>query len=156
MGALSEELVEFLESGVSLLCGTRDAALRPDCCRAVGAIVAKDRRSVSVLLNPMTATRTLANLRDGGPCAMTASRPIDYRTLQIKGPASAPRDPSELEQVIANRYLAAFVEALYLVGLQRAVVRRLRVAPVRVIELEVGELFQQTPGPQAGQRLERA
>lgn len=150
---LSPELVEFVESGVSLLCGTRDERLRPDCCRAVGAIVASDRTTVTVLLNPRTAARTLANLAGGGPVAMTASRPIDYRTIQVKGHASAPRPASDAEQMIAQRYLAAFTEALYLVGLQRAVVHRLRVAPAVAIELAVTEVFQQTPGPQAGVRL---
>ena len=149
---LSAELVEFVESGVSLLCGTRDAQLRPDCCRAVGAIV-RDRASVTVLLNPLTAKRTLANLAGGGPVAMTASRPIDYRTIQVKGTASAPRPATEAEQMIAQRYLAAFTEALYLVGLQRAVVRRLRVAPAVAIELAITDVFQQTPGPQAGVKL---
>lgn len=150
---LSPELVEFVESGVSLLCGTRDDQLRPDCCRAVGAIVARDRASVTVLLNPRTATRTLANLAAGGPVAMTASRPTDYRTIQLKGHASPPRPATEAEQMIAQRYLAAFTEALYLVGLQRAVVRRLRIAPAVAIEVAIAEVFQQTPGPQAGVKL---
>ena len=150
---LSAELVEFVESGVSLLCGTRDVQLRPDCCRAVGAIVGRDRASVTLLLNPLTAKRTLANLAGGGPVAMTASRPIDYRTIQVKGTASPPRPATETEQMIAQRYLAAFTEALYLVGLQRAVVRRLRVAPAVAIELAITDVFQQTPGPQAGVKL---
>lgn len=150
---LSAELAEFVESGVSLLCATRDDRLRPDCCRAVGAIVARDRASVTVLLNPLTAKRTLANLAGGGPLAMTASRPIDYRTIQIKGHASGSRPATDAEQMISQRYLAAYTEALYLVGLQRAVVRRLRVAPAVAIELAVHDVFQQTPGPQAGQKL---
>lgn len=150
---LTTELVEFIESGVSLLCATRDEALRPDCCRAVGAIVGRDRTSMTLLLNEATARRSIANLAHGGPVAMTASRPIDYRTIQIKGPATPVRAATDAEHQIASRYLSAFTEALYLVGLQRAVVRRLRVSPTVAVEMAIETIFQQTPGPAAGARL---
>jgi hypothetical protein len=40
---LSEELAEFVEGGLSMLVGTRDAALRPKVERAVGAVVGAER-----------------------------------------------------------------------------------------------------------------
>ncbi len=150
---LTTELVEFLESGVSLLCGSRDANLRPECCRAVGATVARERTSLTLLLNAMTARRTIANLEHGGPIAMTASRISDYRTIQIKGMAKPARAATDAEHEIANRYLLAFTESLYQVGLQRAIVRRVRVTPTVAVELSIDQVFQQTPGLHAGSLL---
>ena len=151
---LPEELVDFMEGGVSVLVGTRDAALRPECLRAAGCIVSPDRATLRVLMNEATATRTVANLRAGSPIAVTFSRPVDHRTVQVKGTCRTVRPAAPDEQAVAERYLALFAEGLYVVGMSRAIVRRLRVAPTVVAEVLVRELYHQTPGPDAGRRLE--
>jgi hypothetical protein len=153
---LPEELVDFVEGGVSLLFGTRAADGTPECVRAVGVSVSADRRRVTLLLNDAVSARTLAYLEAGSPAAVTFSRPIDYRTVQLKGPVSSVRRGTEADRAIAERYNSAFTEALYLVGMSRAVSRRLRVWPATAVEVEIAELFQQTPGPSAGERLGRA
>jgi hypothetical protein len=152
--ALPEELVDFLESGASMLVGTRDGALRPECLRAAGCIVDPDRSSLRVLMNAATAARTVANLEAGSPIAVTFSRPVDHRTVQVKGTCRRVRPADSNEHEVAERYLALFTEALYVVGMSRAMVRRMRVAPTVVAEIQVLELFHQTPGPGAGRRLE--
>jgi len=151
--ALPAELVEFVESGVSILVGTRDARLRPEALRACGAIVAPDRRSITILMNELTSQRTVANLRAGSPLAVTFSRPIDYRTVQIKGPCRDVRAADAREGDAARKYLAQFCEQLYLVSISRAFTARLRVSPTLATVLEIHELFEQTPGPGAGRKL---
>ena len=66
-------------------------------------------------------------------------------------PATTAAD-AELQQ----RYLAAFVDQLYMVGVPRALGRRMRTAPSVAVTFEVEEVFAQTPGPGAGRRLEAA
>ena len=60
------------------------------------------------------------------------------------------------ERAIQERYLAAYVEQLYLVGLPRGMTRKIRYWPSMVIELEIESVFVQTPGVGAGRRLEGA
>lgn len=151
---LPAELVDFVESGVSMLVGTRDAQLRPEALRASGCIVAADRTRLSLLANVETARRTVANIEAGSPIAITFNRPIDHRTVQVKGRCHGVRRGGPGEDEVARRYIAVFGDALYQVGLSRAFVRRMRVAPCVVVEVEVCELFEQTPGPAAGRRLE--
>lgn len=150
---LPADLVDLVESGASILVGTRDARLRPECVRAVGASVARDRRSIVVLLNQGTSARTIANLEAGSPFAVTFSRPIDHRTYQVKGSVRAIRPSTPAEQEAAQRYRIAFTEALYVVGVGRSLTRRMRVNPCVAVEVEVAELYQQTPGPDAGKRM---
>ena len=152
--ALPAELVDFVESGVSILVGTRDAQLRPEAVRAVGCTVGKDLRTLSIVLNAATSRRTIANLEAGSPMAVTFNRPIDHRSMQVKGPCLRLRTGTAADDEGARRYLAAFADALYLVGVSRATARRVRGVPCMVAELEVRELFEQTPGPVAGNRLE--
>jgi len=138
---------------VSILVGTRDTRLRPEALRAVGCVVGAERRTLAVLMNEATARRTVANLEAGSPVAVTFNRPMDHRSVQVKGPCLGVRTGGAAEEEIVRRYLAAFTEALYLVGVSRATTRRVRGLPCMVAELEVRELFEQTPGPVAGQKL---
>jgi len=83
--ALPADLAEFLESGISILVGTRDAGLRPATVRAMGAAVQREARSLTLYVPDATGGQTLANLRDNGQIAATFSRAIDHRTIQVKG-----------------------------------------------------------------------
>ena len=59
---LPGDLVEFFESGVSILVATRDTTLRPACARAIGASVRANDRVVTIYLPEAASRRTLANL----------------------------------------------------------------------------------------------
>lgn len=151
---ISRDLVDFVESGVSVLVGSRDAELRPDCQRGFGATVGEDRASLTVYLNAALADAMTRNFRDNGAIAVTFSRPIDHRTFQVKGTVTRVRDAAPEERERQERYLAAFVEHLCVVGLPRSLTRRFRVWPAVAIEMTIDEVFVQTPGPGAGRRVE--
>lgn len=151
---LSEELAEFIESGVSMLVGTRDGELRPHVMRAVGAVIGKDRESLTVYLAKQLAEQAIANLRDNGKIALTMSRPYDHRSMQVKGTMIGMRDGVEADRAQQERYLAGFVEHVYIVGLPRTVVRQLRIFPSVAVTFAAEDVFVQTPGPGAGRRLE--
>jgi Pyridoxamine 5'-phosphate oxidase len=150
---LSDELIEFAESGVSIMLGTCDAELRPETMRTGGALVAPDRQQVTTWVNAELAQRTLANLKLNPRIAMVFTRPVDHRSVQLKGEVVEIRPANEGERALSDRYLAGFVEQLYCVGMPRAVTRRLRFWPAFAITFVTTELFHQTPGPGAGQRL---
>lgn len=151
--AVPEELVDFIEGGRSILVATADADVRPEAVRASGAIVSADRRRLTILVPAATGARTRRNLERGSAIAVTFNRPVDHRSIQLKGRCVAVREAGPAEEKAAHDYRAAFVEALYLVGMSRSVVRRFAVWPAFVAEVEVHAIFQQTPGPHAGEPL---
>ena len=153
---LSPEMIELVESGVSTIVGSRDANLRPECTRGLGATVAPDGESVSVILYEPLAGRMLDNLRDNGLIAVTFSRIFDHRSIQLKGKVRTIRKGTPEDEAISDRYLNAFAEAVSLAGLPRSVVRRVHTKPSIVIELEPTDIFLQTPGKDAGRRMEEA
>lgn len=153
--SLPNDLVDFIESGVSILIGTRDAQAHPECMRGTGAVVAANRQAITLFVPEPTGARTIENVKNGSPVAVTFSRPMDHRTVQVKGAVRAVRATTPVEQQTAQRYLSAFVESLYAVGVSRALSRRMRVDPCVAVEIAIGELFQQTPGPEAGKPLVR-
>jgi hypothetical protein len=149
---ISDELLEFLQSGVSMLTGTRDPELRPKCTRAVGCCVRPDRRGLRVYLPVATGAEAVANLRACPRIAVTFSRPIDNRTVQLKGDVIAIAEAPEEERAIPEAYREAFATEVALVGMA-TLVRRLACWPAWAIDVELTNLYKQTPGPDAGEPL---
>lgn len=150
---LSAELVDFTESGVSILVASCREGGLPACVRGVGAAVARGRKQVTVYVTDEVSGELLEGLQPGRPIAVTLCRPIDHRTIQLKGPVLEVRPSGDGDRLVQERYLAGFVEQLYCVGLPRAITQRLRIFPSTAVVFEVDELFDQTPGPGAGQVL---
>lgn len=151
---IPKELLELVEGGASILVGTRDAALRPECLRAVGAELGPDRSTLVVYVPSELAARTIANLESNGAIAVTFSQISNHHTLQVKGKLRTLRRSRKNERGLQERWLAAFTEQLHMTGFSRRIGRRLRYWPSVALELEIDELFTQTPGPGAGRRIE--
>lgn len=147
---LGAELADFVESGVSVLVGTRDARLRPTCMRGMGALVDRATGRITLLLPEGVAAETLANMRDNGLVAVTFSRPIDHRSFQTKGKVVEIRPLTDAEREAQERYRPAFSEQLYAVGVPRGVSKRIRTSPSVAVVFEPNEMYEQTPGPRAG------
>src|SRR4030095_10731122 len=82
---IPRSIVDLLETGVSVMVGTRDASLMPECTRAWGIRVGAKGGTVTIFLSKTIAGKTIANLRDNGKIAITCTRPTDHITCQLKG-----------------------------------------------------------------------
>lgn len=149
---IPEDLVEFLESGVSILVGTRNAKNEPEPMRASGALVSKDREQLSLLF-PSHNTRSIANVEENGQVAVCFSRMLDNYAIQLKGHGAIVREGNDAERALAERYRAAYGEQLYMTGFPRSLTSRINVWPAKVVTFTVRDIFVQTPGPGAGARL---
>jgi hypothetical protein len=150
---ISDELIPFCESGVSLQVGTRDAQLFPDTLRAYGLRVEPGAGALTVFLPDATSAQALANLRDNGRIALCLARIADHRTIQIKGRAVDVRPACESDLVVIRTYRARLAEALATIGLPTRLGFRLSHWPAHAVRVEVESLFDATPGPGAGERL---
>lgn len=147
------DLVAFLESGISVLVGTRDARLVPEATRAVGARVEGGRAELTVLLPAATSAAALANLRDNGRIAVCFSRAFDHRAVQVKGRAVEVRDAEASDRALVERYRAALADEWGRVGVPPRATLRLAHWPCVAVRLRVEGIFLQTPGPGAGAPL---
>jgi hypothetical protein len=153
---ITTELASFLESGISVLVGTRDARLRPDCVRAAGILAHPSDTptgTLTVFLPAATAERALANLADNGRIAVTITRAIDHRSLQIKGGAVEIRPSSDAERLAIERYLELLSVDWGFVGVPRKATKSMNHWPSFTVRLTAETFFEQTPGPDAGTRL---
>ncbi len=156
---ISAELKAFLESGVSVVVGTRDAELVPEITRAWGLLVSADRKSISLCVPLATSQKTLDNLTNSRQVTVCCCLPTSYKTAQLKGQCVEKTDPSRADLLAVERHREAFGRMNELVGFRR---QRTEIFWQKEIEssqalvklhLVPEQIFDQTPGPDAGSAL---
>src|SRR5437763_10498314 len=83
--AIPNKLKVFLESGISVVVGTRDLGLVPEIVRAWGPRVSEDRQSVSVCVPLATSGKTLDNLESNRRISASFTLPTNLQSVQLKG-----------------------------------------------------------------------
>ena len=150
---ISEELANFLESGVTMLVGTRDPELRPEGVKGFGARVEPGREELTVFISAAHAARTLANAMATGRVAVCFTRPIDHRSMQLKGPVLELRDARDEERPLVERYTQRLSEILGEIGIPPRLILRIDRWPAHALRIRMEGVFVQTPGPGAGTPL---
>jgi len=150
---ISAELSAFIEKGVSILVGSRDAGLAPECLRAIGVQV-ESSSELTVFLPASTAQATVANLLDNGRIAVCFSCIADHHTSQLKGRVLSIEIAGEESRPIVDRYRRAIAQELASVGLPQHITFRINHWPCWAVRLRVDDHYDQTPGPDAGVRVE--
>lgn len=138
---------------MSILVGTCNRALVPDCVRGMGLRIWPGASQLTVLLPAATAAASLDNLRDNPRLAVTLSHIPSHRTMQVKGAVLAVRDGSEDDRQLAIRYREKLADDLAFVGQPAANTLRLGIWPCHAVDLEIEVVYAQTPGPVAGVKM---
>ncbi|OQW31483.1 MAG: hypothetical protein A4E19_07670 [Nitrospira sp. SG-bin1] len=146
-------IVDLLKTGVSIMVGTRDQSLMPDCTRAWGIRVGRNRRSVTIFLTEAISRTTLRNLRENGLVAITCTRPTDHVACQLKGRLHAIRSADQRDRQASKNWHREFVEELVAVGAPAQLVEAWITEPALAVDIEVTDVFHQTPGPRAGEKV---
>lgn len=150
---LPSDLITFLQQGLSIHMGTRNARLEPNGARVVALTVEEDHEHLRAYVTTTDVTAVLSNLEDNGHAALACTRPADDRACQVKGTfvSIRPAEPTEMAEV--QRQWGGFLDQLQRVGIPPAATQRWTSWPCVVVRLKVTAAFDQTPGPDAGARL---
>lgn len=143
-------LASFLEQGLSLHVGTRNARLEPDGARGAAVLVEPDGQHLLVFVAEIAASRLMENLRSNGQIAIGFGRPEDDRACQVKGVVVAIRPAERSERAAVERQWQGFMEQFQKIGIPPAVASGWAYWPAVAIRVKVTAVFEQTPGPQAG------
>ena len=150
---IADELASFVRGGVAIIVATRDEDLRPEITRGWGPEVSGDGRSVTLCVTAPPGSKTRSNLAANSAVAVTFSLPTTYRTVQMKGTAAEVREPNAEQLTRVEEHLAAFVDQVEQVGIPRHLAPTFMQPEFVSVTLEVRELYDQTPGPNAGSKL---
>ena len=147
---IDAKLAGFLEEGIGIHIGTRDASLRPNGARALAVKVDGDGQHLVVYVAEIAARRLSADLESNGQTAVSFGRPIDDRACQVKGTFVGLRAATDVERPFVETQWNGFLAQLEQIGIPRTSAAVWVTWPAVAIRLKTTALFEQTPGPQAG------
>ena len=142
-----------LEPGMSILVGTVDERGRPSCCRAIALTSSDDLATVTAYVPVATSRSVIADIAATRRMAIVANQPIEHLSVQLKGTTGTTRLAREDERQLVRDRIEAFGDVLEDLGVPRRITRSITFWPAFAIDLQVEEIFEQTPGPKAGLRL---
>ena len=155
---IPDKILKFLaEQGNIGIAGTRDANLRPYGHRVCGWRVQTDRRTLTAFIGSPYADRFLQSVLDNGQIAITVEEAPYHETYQFKGRYLAHRAIRPDESEIVNRTRERFAQSVRQLSPEPDVhgnwLRASIPDATLAVDMDVHEVFLQTPGPSAGSRL---
>jgi hypothetical protein len=155
--AIPGKIIRFLEEGANVgYAGTRDGHLIPRGYRVSGWQIDAAGCRLTALIPASSDPRLLEALLDNGAIALTFEEVGTHETYQIKGRYLSHRPVRPAEIDIASRTRERFgkaVRTLYRDERFTALAKASIPDPTVAVEVEVREVFLQTPGPGAGGRI---
>ncbi len=149
------KILAFLEDrGMVAVSGTRDANLVPHFHSVSGWVVEADEKTICCSIPDAYTRDLLSSLEDNGQFALTVEEIGSHETYQFKGNYVDSRPTNDVDIDAFERIKERFVSTVTpLFKIPEDVCRRYIALPTIVIRFAVCEIFLQTPGPGAGDRL---
>lgn len=154
---LTDDHAAFLQGRISITAASRDARRLPSVVRAAGCRVDRAAGQVTLLLATRQCGQLLADIAATGALAVVFSEPSTHRTLQFKGSdaRATALQPGDHDLVAAHRQ--AFVDEIVPLGYTRELALTVHSVPqdeLCAVTFSVDAVFEQTPGPRAGARVD--
>lgn len=150
---IDDALATFLQQGLGINLGTRDAALEPHASYVPAARVEPGGTHHTVFVPEVGAAEVLADLADNGQAALVFARPEDDRACQVKGVFEAAAPAGDADRAFIEAQYAGFMRQLEIIGAAGEHLRTWTTWPCVAVRVRVTALFSQTPGPDAGAPL---
>ena len=150
------KILRFLEQDANVgFAGSRDRDLVPFGHRVSGWRIGADHRTMTVLLPDEFLPRLLESLQDNRELAVTIEAFPSHETYQFKGHYLSHRAVDDGDVEVAERVRRRWVKSLKMLysDAPEDVLKGFVSRPSLAVDVEVVEIFLQTPGPGAGSRL---
>jgi len=141
---------EAFGGGAAVVVATVADDGRPALTRGWGPRYDSETQELTLTITAPSGSPTLANLEANGAISVTASQPLSYRTAQVKGVVEDVSAPTERDRRRAHEHLAAFVSDVAELGITSGA-GNLFLGDLRTVSFVVREMYDQTPGANAGQ-----
>lgn len=150
---IDDALAAFLQQGLAINIGTRNARLEPNAAYVPAAVVEPGGTHLVVYVPRVGADGVLADLASNGQAALVFARPEDDRACQVKGTVVSVRDATADERPVVDTQYQGFMRQLEMIGMPGESTRPWITWPCVAVRVKVTALYSQTPGPDAGAPL---
>jgi hypothetical protein len=151
--AIAPELKELAESSAAATVGVNHPAHGPRLTAGWGFRLHPESGRAEVFVDVRSSGEVVEALRDDGRIAVVLADPVSYRSLQFKGRVLEIGEPSPLDRAWVGRTRELYTAGLALIGEAPAVSRNRWTEEVTRVAFTVTDVFDQTPGANAGRRL---
>lgn len=154
---VTDDYARFIQSHVSISVASRDVRRVPSIVRATGCRLSAPDDRITLLLLKSQASQLLADITATHAIAVVFSEPSTHRTLQFKGRDAAQSALADDDALLAGAHREAFAGEIVPLGYARDLalaVHSFREEDLVAVTFTVSDIFEQTPGPKAGVRLE--
>lgn len=138
------------QRGMTLYAATVGIDSHPVGCRAVALTASPDLTRATIYVPMATSSDLVAGVAATKRLAVVATYPPDHFSIQLKGKTGGLRLAADEERELIEDRVEGFAEVLSALGFPRRLVQSLNHWPAFAIDLQVEEVFDQTPGPKAG------
>jgi hypothetical protein len=157
------EQIRLLQGPVSIMVSTCGPLRRPHVARGIGCCVAADRSGVAVLVQAAAAGQVIDDIRSTGRVAVVFSEPLSNRSLQLKARDARIESIGAAGLELAQAWARGYARQIDCRTPPTWTADRLAAALVpsaagdlALIAFTPDALFDQTPGPRAGERMPAA
>ncbi|QCG95210.1 hypothetical protein E6C67_15050 [Azospirillum sp. TSA2s] len=153
---LDETVRHFLDRSLSVNVATSDRDGRPLVARAVAARVSPGGERLTVLIDGRANAALVAAVAETGRLAVVFTEPSTHRSIQIKDDAATVAALTVEEAALPGPYIDGFIAELAGMGFTEAFVRAVMEfdpSDLVALHLDPAAVFDQTPGPKAGERI---
>ncbi len=152
------KIVRFLEQHANTgVAGTRDRDLVPYGCRVSAWRVHPDGHTMTLFIPEPLVDRVIVSLEENGQLAVTVGEHQTHETYQLKGMYVSHRAVGADDLPLVTRFRERFVRSIRSQippGVPEAFVGGFAVPdPTVAVDVDIREVYLQTPGPGAGGRL---
>jgi hypothetical protein len=153
---IPDRIVEVIHGPAWMYAGTRDERLHPAQTFVIGAVVHPDRETITFFVPEGRSEKILSDLKSNGRIALAVSW-ATHEAYQLKGVymSSRPADAKEraVQEIYRSKLLSAAIQAGYPEQIAKSLVLGFAYQPAVAIIFRVEEIFLQTPGPEAGKKI---
>ncbi|AOP33959.1 hypothetical protein A0128_08965 [Leptospira tipperaryensis] len=152
---LSQEDLGELSGPLSISIATRDSDLRPHFARGFGIRYNEEKTEMTVLIPQVVAEACLEDIQDNGLIATTVAHMSSFKTRQFKGRVKQINDcsDSDYELMRRTRQAGSDTSTLFFGPTAGEGWGKYILKPAVAITFEISELFEQSPGAKAGEKL---
>ncbi len=146
-----------MRGGVSITVASCDRNGMPQLVRAIGCRVSDDGRRVTIFVPEAKSQAVQRDIFATGAIAVAFTQPSTHRTMQLKSRDARVTAVAPDDAKLVEAYRDAFVAEVGAIGFHEQMVRTLlSCPPEQLVALSFcpSEAYSQTPGPNAGKKLE--
>lgn len=153
---IPQNIIEFFqEPGMGYILATRDEKLQPCINHAWGMRVNKTGTEMTIFVKNSHSEKHLGNLLNNGRIALCVGQQPSHRTYQFKGQYISHHPCNDEDNKLLDTCFEDFKFLLTAIYGEQVLplVNNFPYKPATAITFSVEDIFNQTPGPKAGQKL---